>query len=136
MNDEQHVKKRRINYSQTIVYVCLASVVGFVVWLGNHDARQNDIERCLAGVDTRNVQRSIVEAVYDLATGAVQRDADSPPLTPDQIAQYNQYIGQVNAFRSDTYAMIKPSDFCKPYVDDDSVKPPTPPVPPLKLKER
>lgn len=87
--------------------------------------------RCEAGADVRVVQRQTVEAIYVLATGSLQRDADSPPLTDIELRQYNAYIDRVNNFREDMYRKIKPSAPCKKYVDDDRVKPPTPPYPPM-----
>lgn len=91
-----------------------------------------DVERCKGGVESRNVDRTQVEAIYKLAVGSIQRDANSPPLTETERAQYNAYIDRVNTFREDMYKRIKPSKHCLPYVSDDNVKPPTPPFPGIK----
>lgn len=85
--------------------------------------------RCEAGVDTRTVQRDLVEAIYDLATSFIDRDQNAPPLTAEERIRYNAYVGRLNEFRESMYANIKPSELCAPYVSDDNVKPPTPSYP-------
>lgn len=140
----QRPKRRRINYSQTIIYILLVGMVIFVLRLDNRndnqreadraaDAAVSERDRCVAAVDTRDVLRATVEAIYNLATGVVQQDSDSAPLTAEQTTQYNAYIERLNLFREDMYAKIKPSKPCEKYVDDTDVKPATPPVPPLPI---
>lgn len=88
------------------------------------------IGRCEAGVDSRNVQRSLVDAVYDLATTiAAPSLARADELSVEDIREYNAFVREVNAFRSEQYDMIKPSEVCRPYVADESVNPPTEPFP-------
>lgn len=124
-------KRLRINYAQTLVYLCLAMVVVFALWLDQHNQSADERARCGSGVDVRNVQRATVDAIYTLATGSIQRDPDAPPLTEEERQQYNAYIRRVNDFRDNMYEKIKPSEQCAPYVEDDNVKPPTPPTPPI-----
>lgn len=126
------IKHKFVNWQQTIVYVCLLGILVFILVMDARDNARDDKARCLTGVDVRNVQRATVEAIYTLATGSIQRDADSPPLTKEELRQYNAYIDRVNGFRSDMYAQIKPSKLCAPFVEDDLVKPSTPPQPPIK----
>jgi heme exporter protein D len=95
-------------------------------------AQRELVERCESGVDSRNVQRDMVEAIYELAIGVVSRDEDAPPRTPMQVAVTNAFIDRANAFREDAYDQIKPSEQCLPYVDDDDVEPRTPPAPHVK----
>lgn len=90
---------------------------------------EDEVTRCQAGKDTREALRGIVDAIYTLATGNLQRSKDDPPLTDEEVLRYNAYIDRVNEFREDTYALIKPSELCAPHVDDDKIKPPTPPFP-------
>lgn len=119
-----------------IPFVLLALAISVAFFLDARNSAEDERKRCESGVDTRNVQRQTVEAIYGLATGAAQRDANSPPLSRAEVRQYNAYIERVNAFRSNTYKLIKPSELCAKYVDDDKVEPPTPPMPPLKYKEQ
>lgn len=142
--ENPHQVRRWIRYHpQVVIYTCLVLVVVFVLFLDyrndvqaeqqrEREQAQDEIERCQAGVDSRDVQRKTVEAVYNLATGSIARNADDPPLTERELEQYNAYIDRVNNFREDMYAQIKPSKQCAPYVKDDHVKPPTPPTPPIK----
>lgn len=113
--------------------VLLTAYAAFVSQKTSNDFKADNeeefISRCQAGVDNRNVQRELVEAVYNLATGAAKRDENSPPLTPELIRQYNAYISRVNEFRSGMYDKIQPSKDCAPYVDDNNVKPPSDPFP-------
>jgi hypothetical protein len=121
--------KRKINYVQTGVYVALA------FYLNHENYEDDERERCKSGVDSRNVQRSVIEAIYGLAAGVAERDETDPPLTPEEREQYNKYIARLNKFRADSYNNIKPSSICAPYVDDDNVDPPTPPLEPIPKKE-
>jgi hypothetical protein len=94
------------------------------------DKVQSDkVALCQSGTESRNVQRGLVEAIYNLATGSLERPKGAKPLTKIEVEQYNAYIDRVNKFRSDMYAQIKPSKACAPYVEDDHVEPPTPPFP-------
>lgn len=115
-----------------VVYIFLAFVVILAFYLDARNQANDEKTRCEAGVDNRAVQRQTVEAIYDLATGSIQRDANSPPLTDSELRQYNSYINNVNHFRSSMYRKIKPSEACAPFVKDDNVKPPTPPYPPVR----
>lgn len=122
--------RRRINYVQTGVYLCLVLVVCFVFFMDNRNREQDKVALCRSGMETRNVQRATVEAIYNLATSFAAPPA-SRPLTDAEIDRINAYIDRVNVFRENMYKQIKPSEICLPYVDDDNVKPPTPPVPPI-----
>lgn len=94
-------------------------------------AQKDQVSRCEAGVDGRNVQRELVEAVYVLATGAA--DTDVAQLTPTEVQQYNAYINRANLFRSEMYSKIKPSPGCAKYVEDDNVQPPTEAFPLIQI---
>lgn len=101
------------------------------------NAKEDQISRCEAGVDNRNVQRELVEAVFNLATGAVQRPEDLPPLNEEDRLRYNAYVIRANDFREDMYEKIKPSEECAKYVEDDNVEPPSPAFPTIEApKER
>lgn len=82
---------------------------------------------CNAGADTRHVQRATVDAIFNLATGAVQRDSNAPSLSDKRLKMYNDYVDRVNTFRESMYNQIKPPPNCAPYVSDFNVEPPTPP---------
>lgn len=96
------------------------------------NAQDDFVNRCQSGTDSRFVQRSLVDAIYNLATGALQRDPNAPPLTSAEISQSNAYIDRVNDFRVKMYNTIKPSEDCRPYVSDDNVRPPTGPFPHIR----
>lgn len=132
------LKKPR--YQQTFVYICLVLVVLLAFYLTERNQnddeerearneKADEIARCQSGEDSRNVQRDLVDAIYNLAVGSIARDVEDPPLKPEEVKLYNAYIDRVNHFRSETYAKIHPSALCAPYVEDDDVKPPSPPTP-------
>lgn len=119
-----------------IVVVLVTVWAAFLSQKASNDVRENyeqdQVARCKAGADYREVQRDLVEQIYILATGSIQRDADSPPLTDYELGQYNAYIDRVNNFRTEMYKKIHPSSECASFVEDDNVKPPTPPVAHIK----
>lgn len=130
---------------KTASNLSLFLVVALTVWAAFVSQKaSNDVEesyqrdtiaRCESSQDVRVVQRATVDAIYTLATGSIQRDANSPPLTDKEVVLYNAYIDRVNKFREDMYKKIKPSELCAPYVNDNAVKPPTPPYPHVDNKE-
>lgn len=131
-------KPRRLLSGQSIaigivVLLCAYSTFIAQAAYSSDKNKQHDIlvSQCLAGTDSRNAQRQIIDAIYQLAIGAIERDKDAPPLTKTELKAYNKYIDRVNAFRSSTYALLKPSRVCRPYVEDVSVKPSTPDQPHL-----
>lgn len=130
--EEQTVRLWINKHSNLFVYCALCVVVVLSFTLNAINQQADEEALCKSGENSRNVQRQTVEAIYGLATGSIQRDADSPPLTDLELRQYNHYINNVNAFRTTMYRKIKPSDLCAPYVDDDRVRPPTPPFPPIR----
>lgn len=138
-NDRGSFSWEKASRLSLFVVVAVTVWAAFVSQKASNDVQENyeqdQVARCQSGVDSREVQRQTVEAIYTLATGSLQRDADSPPLTDIELRQYNAYIDRVNAFREDMYKKIKPSKACKPYVDDDRVKPPTPPYPPMTRED-
>lgn len=117
------------HYRQTLVYAALTLVVVFAIGLDQVNRASDKKDICVSGVDTRNVQRATVEAVYELATSLLRRTKDAPPLTPEQVAATNRFIKKANEFRSEMYSQIKPSEACAEHVDDDNVKPPSPGIP-------
>jgi hypothetical protein len=118
-----------------LVVVLIAVSAAFLAQKAQNDlqdrVQQDERSRCEGAVDSRNAQRDIVDAVYNLAVGFVQREQVNPPRSPAELAEVNRYIDQVNDFRADTYAKIKPSKACEKYVDDINVKPRTPAQPRL-----
>jgi len=140
---EQLVEKDRnengfmeIRYVKDVLYilVLIITLMGVVRAESALDAARDRAEadeqaRCEAGVANRDALRGIVEAVYTLATGSVERRKNDPPLTDEEVVRYNAYIDRVNLFRKETYDLIRPSEVCAPYVEDDDVDPPTPPFP-------
>lgn len=90
---------------------------------------------CVSGQDNRHVQRVMVEQIFQLATGSLARNKDSPPLTEFEFQQFNAYIDRVNNFRESMYKQIVPSELCAPYVSDNNVDPPSPPYPRLPRKQ-
>lgn len=90
---------------------------------------KTQIDRCIAGQDNRDIDRSLVEAIFTLATGSATRTKNSPPPEPEQIARYNEFIERANLFRSTMYSKIQPSEACEPYVTDEGTRPPTAPFP-------
>lgn len=124
-----------ITHIYAFAVLCLAVFATFASQKASHDLAENNqqdtVDLCRSGQDTRKVQRATVEAVYTLATGALKRPPGSPPLTSEEVKQYNAYIKRVNTFRTEMYELIKPSDLCAPYVEDDDIKPPGGPYPRL-----
>lgn len=131
-----HVERPKFNYRQTIVYFLLVLVVCLAFILDNRNQKADEKARCIAGVDIRAVQRETVQQIYVLATSVTERDPNAPPLTDEEILQYNAYIKRVNHFRDETFEKIKPPGLCVPYVNDNNVKPPTPPVEPINTEDR
>lgn len=118
-----------------LLVVLLTAYAAFSSQKNSNDLEENykadTIARCQSAVDSRNVQRSTVDAIYNLAIGFAAKSKGDPPRTPKEVVRTNRYIDQVNAFRQDLYDKIKPSAACEKYVHDDNVKPPTPPAPPV-----
>lgn len=96
------------------------------------EATKDKVAVCRSLAEGRNTDRRLVEAVYRLAIGSAERPEGSPPLTKQELKQFNAYITRVNKFRRDQYAKIQPSKICEPYVDDEGRKPPTPDTPLIK----
>lgn len=96
------------------------------------NSRNSVISICRGGTDSRNAQRDLVEAVYKLATGVVQRNPNRP-MTAEEITRINSYIRNATDFRDGMYKKIQPSDACRRYVTDVNVKPPTEPFPLLPI---
>lgn len=124
------IRKPRIHEIAIFLALCFTAFAAFSTQSINNDLkenyRQDQIRRCEAGVDTRIVDRGLADGVYGLATSFAQIDPNAPEMTPEEVAVYNQFIKSVNQFRKDMYAKIKPADICKPFVDDDNVKPKDP----------
>jgi Flp pilus assembly pilin Flp len=133
IRDEEGAVRLSFSRIALFIVVVLVAYSAFMSQKASNDVTDNfeedKISRCQAGVDNRNVQRELVEAVYNLATGSAQRDPEAPPLTAEEVKQYNAYIDRVNDFRSTMYKKIKPSEECAPFVDDNNVDPPSDPFP-------
>ena len=137
---ECHKDEKGITRLRTVMMdSILLGVVLLVAWAAYSTnkanvALENDVERdkiaiCKASAEQRNIDRRLVDAVYELAVGVTGRSRSNPPVSLEELRRYNQYIDQVNAFRDRMYDLIGPSDICLPYVTDENVKPPTPPAP-------
>lgn len=122
-------------HSILFVYIFMTLIVVLAFTLNGLSQQSAKEARCAAAVDSRNVQRATVEAVFNLAGGSFTRAPDDPPLTERERKQYNEYIDRVNDFRYNMYEQIKPSEECAPYVDDDNVRPSTPPIAPIKRSQ-
>lgn len=130
---QQHpVKQALSRYSQVITYAFIIAVFFFALWLDDQneeaDLKRNaaqakaiEVERCRAGVDTRNVDRDQTQRIYSLALGSIPKNVDK--LSDSQKEQIKAYVKRVEEFRRDSFATIKPSSICKPYVKDDVVTP-------------
>jgi hypothetical protein len=128
-----------------VLDVVLVGVVCMVVWASfasqkavnafNEEQHSDVVALCKSGVESRDVQRSLVDAIYELATGSLERPKNAPPLTKQELKQYNDYIDRVNKFRVQTYNRIRPSETCESYVKDDNVEPPTSDFPHISNKE-
>lgn len=132
----------RVPLVADIMYLTVLALVLYGVYLSiqasndiKANAKEDQISRCEAGVDNRNVQRELVEAVYNLATGAAQRRPEEPALSGPEAERYNDYIREVNAFRENMYDKIVPSEECAPFVEDDNVDPPTKAFPTIETPD-
>lgn len=118
--------------------VALSAYAAFVTQDTSNDLKDNftqdKISRCEAGVDSRNVQRDTVQAIWELSVSVLARDPALPPLTEAEIIGTNNFINQVNKFRREQFKAIVPSETCLDLVEDDSVPPPTPDYPLVKTK--
>lgn len=116
-----------------LLVVLLTAYAAFVSQKASNDVedkQQSDkVALCQSGTESRDVQRDLVEAIYLLATGSLERPKGAKPLTNVEIQQYNAYIDRVNKFRADMYEQIRPTQTCAPYVEDKNVEPPTAPFP-------
>lgn len=126
----QHRVAFNVAFSLMIVFVFYAAFNSYQVGNDLQDEQQEDfVSLCRSAEEIRDVQRNIVDAVYALAIGVVQREANDPPRTKDELTLANQFIAHTNEFRRQAYADIRPTDACIDYVNDDDVEPPTPDQP-------
>lgn len=108
-------------WRETIVYMCLVGVAVFALGLSRYDQARGERELCESGVDSRNVDRDQTQRIYDLALSSIPQDRST--LTPDQRKRLRTYVTTVEMFREQSFAAIKPSELCAPYVDDDNITP-------------
>lgn len=128
----EHRVAFNVIFATMIIFVFYSAYASFQN--GRHLERaqeDNFAALCRSGEESRTVQRKTVDAIYQLAISAIQKDPE-PPYTPAQIIQINSYIDRTNAFRARLYQQIRPTKECMEYVTDDNVDPPTPPQPHIK----
>lgn len=120
------------------ILIGVVILVAYAAWSSNraNHAVENEAEEdrqaiCDSLAEARETDRDLVDAVYQLALGAIDRPKGAPPLTAEQLDQVNSYIDRVNDFRRVQYAKIQPSEVCKPLVDPEPKLPPTPDKPNL-----
>lgn len=125
----QHRLVFNIVFSLMIVFVFYAATASFYNNRNLNEAQErNLVSICKAGEQNREVQRKLIDAIYELAISAIQPDPKKP-FTQKQIVKINSYIDRTNKFRESTYDEIRPTRACRPYVSDLHVDPPTPPQP-------
>lgn len=125
--------------------ISMGVVVILVVWAAfatqknsnelEENVKQDKINSCESGIDSRTVQRQTVDAVYELASGSLTQltPKETAALTPEQVARYNAFVDDINHFRSNMYEKIQPSERCQDLVPKESTKPPTPAIPQLTV---
>lgn len=119
-------------FGTMIVFVFYAAYASFQNGRDLQENQQQDFVRvCVAAENIRDVQRSTVDEVYNLATGVVNTGEDVK-RTPAQVIATNLFIDRANNFRESSYRDIRPTKECEPYVHDINVKPRTPPFPHVK----
>lgn len=129
----QHRVAFNVCFTFMMIFVFYAAYASFQNGRDLKENAEEDFVRvCVAAEDIRDVQRSTVDAVYALATSIVNRPADAPKRTPEEIGRANLFILRANEFRTQSYANIQPTKECEPYVTDIGVEPPTPDQPLLK----
>lgn len=131
--EELRRKTRNTVGATVIVYVFL---VGIVIFLFADDNRKDEEAlrlRCESQVEVREVQRSIVQAIYKLNLTFID---PSKEYTEEEILRIRRFVRNVTEFRSNMFRKIQPSDPCLPYVNDENVKPPPWPKIPEPHKKR
>lgn len=104
-------------------------MIVFILALDQYNENDDKKNACLAGVDSRNVDRAQVQEIYKLNLSFIQPDHH---YTDEELVQVKHFLKNISGFRERMYSQIKPSEVCAPYVDDDNVKPPMgPPIPKL-----
>lgn len=123
-----------MRYIKDVLYLLVLAITLVGVWRAEsalNKAEENIIiafdERCVAGQDSRDVQRALVDAIYKQFTDILP-DPDSPRndrLTDREVRLTNNYIDNANHFRRSLYRQIVPSEICVDVegVTDDNVRP-------------
>lgn len=118
-------------YPQLISYILFALGVIVAFSLFAYNNAQDQRLRCQGGVETRNVQRTLVDAIANLAVTATEKPPGTRPYSELELDRVNEYRQGIQDFRVEAYAMIRPSEPCAPFVNDDVVAPPPPPIAPI-----
>ena len=119
---KQHWLKEFLNkYPQAIAYLGLGLILVLIFTLQTISNHNTFKSLCVSGIDSRNVDRDQMQRIYNLAVSTLPKNNEG--LTKDQIKRLNAYVKQVQKFRDESFATIKPSEACKPFVDDDVVTP-------------
>jgi len=133
--DESGILQNRVAFnvvfSLMMVFVFYAAIATFHNSQQlSENQKQDFIRVCVAAEQIRDVQRSTVDEVYNLATSVIRSDdANAPPRSQAEIDGTNAFIDRANEFRAKSYRDIRPTTSCAPYVHDNNVLPPTPPFP-------
>ena len=128
--DEEGIFERRLAAQIAYTFAMLLVLYAAFVSYDTSNKLEEEVAAktaavCRGGVDTRFVQRELVDQIVTLATTAIQ-PPENRPWTDAELTQINAYIDRVNDFQVNMYHNITPTDACKPYVEDDAVPPPPP----------
>lgn len=135
-----HPFKEWINrHAILIPFVVLAVAVSLAFYLDQQNQEADQKQRCLTGVDTRNVDRAQVQGFYVFVKSLLPPDDEIRKLTPEQQDSIKNTKKNLDRYRKDLYNLIHPSVVCAKYVTDINVQPPKTPdlnvvVPPRSNK--
>lgn len=137
---KQHFIKEWLNkHAILIPFVVLALSFSLAFYLNERNQQADEKQRCQAGVDTRNVDRAQVQGFYIFVTGLLPPESEIKNLPKEDRQQVKTTKRQLEAYRTNLFSLIHPSELCAKYVTDDNVTPKQwekqNPVPPLTPKE-
>ena len=125
--DSRPIRKWLDKHYILIPFIVLALAVSIAFYLNDRNQTADQIARCKNGVDTRNVDRAQVQAFYVFVTDSLPSPEETKDLTLAQKDEVREYRTRLESYRTDLYKLIRPSELCAKYVDDDNVKPPKSP---------
>lgn len=95
-------RRRRITLAQLGAYALIVSTALF----GFYQIDQTQADLCDTTAQNRDAVRNVVNAVYELAIGAAQRQPDAPPLTESEQRELNAYLERVEKFHESQLALL------------------------------